>query len=116
MAGNHAAGHTRLNPAMLAGSTEDEILRCFLHLVRAWRKSEQGSVRSLHHADVVVLVSILGTDPVEIERLLVAARSGNTTAALRRRRLLLASVAALSIGLGAVRSPAAQERRAITAR
>jgi LPXTG-site transpeptidase (sortase) family protein len=84
---------------MLTGSTDDQILRSFLALVRSWRGSVQGSPLPLRRADLDVLVSILGTEAAEIERRLVAATACNATTARRCRRLLLASVAALSIGL-----------------
>jgi LPXTG-site transpeptidase (sortase) family protein len=84
---------------MLVGSTDEEILRCFLGLVRSWRGSARSRALPLRRADVDVLVSILGTDAAEIERRLVAATACNPITARRCRRLLLASVAAISIGL-----------------
>src|SRR6187551_2256705 len=81
-----AAGRTGLNPRMLAGTTDDEVLRCFLAQVRSWRGSTPGSPLPLRRADLAVLVSILGTDGAEIERRLVAATACNPTTARRGRR------------------------------
>jgi LPXTG-site transpeptidase (sortase) family protein len=94
-----AAGRTGLDRGLLVGSTEQEILHCFLGLVRSWRGSERSSALPLRRADVDALVSILGTDEAEIERRLVAATACNPSTARRCRRLLLASVATISIGL-----------------
>jgi LPXTG-site transpeptidase (sortase) family protein len=89
-----------LDPALLLGGTDAEILRCFLDLVRKWRGDKQRSAPRLRQADVAVLVSILGTDSAEIERRLIAATACTSASASLGRRLLLASLGgALSIAL-----------------
>ena len=88
-----------LNPGLLVGSTDEEILRCYLELVRGWRGSRQLAGMQLRRDDVAVLVAILGTDGAEIERRLVAATACSITTARRCRSLLLASVGALAVGL-----------------
>jgi len=88
-----------LDPALLVGANDDEILRGYLDLVRTWRGTRQPTVLSLRAADVAVLVSILGTDSTEIERRLIGATACTTAAAKRGRRLLLASLGALTVSL-----------------
>jgi len=88
-----------LDPGLLVGSTDAEILQCFLDLVRTWRGYGRRSSMRLRQADVAVLVAILGTDSAEVERRLVAATACSPNVARRGRRLLLASVGALALGL-----------------
>jgi LPXTG-site transpeptidase (sortase) family protein len=88
-----------LDPAILLGANDDEILRGYLDLVRTWRGTRRRTVLPLRAADVAVLVSILGTDSTEIERRLIGATACTTAAAKRGRRLLLASLGALTVGL-----------------
>jgi LPXTG-site transpeptidase (sortase) family protein len=88
-----------LEPGLLVGADDDEILRCFIALVRTWRGAGTRAALPLRRADVAVLVAILGTDRAEIERRLIAATACSRAAATRGRRLLLASLGALVIGL-----------------
>ncbi len=88
-----------LDPGVLVGTTDAEILRCFLDLVRTWRGCGPGHALRLRQADVAVLVTILGTDSAEIERRLVAATACTPKVARRCRRLLLASAAALVLAV-----------------
>jgi LPXTG-site transpeptidase (sortase) family protein len=89
-----------LDPGLLVGSTDDEIRRHFLRLVRGWRRATPRTAVRLRQADVAVLVSILGTDRAEMERRLVAVTACTIRAARRGRRVLLASIGALSVGAG----------------
>ena len=89
-----------LDAGLLVGNTDADILRCYIDLVQRWRGADQGSAPRLRDADVAVLVSILGTDSVEIERRIIAATACTRAAATRGRRLLLAGLGgALTIGL-----------------
>ncbi len=88
-----------IDPGLLVGSTDEEVLRCFLDLVRRWRGVRPRTAMRLRQADVAVLVSILGTERAEIERRLVAATACTIRTARRCRRLLLASAGVLSIGV-----------------
>lgn len=87
------------DPRLLVGSTDAEILRGFVQLVRTWRGERPGSELQLREADVAMLVAILGTDSAEVERRLVAATACSPALARRGRRLLLASAAVLALGL-----------------
>jgi LPXTG-site transpeptidase (sortase) family protein len=88
-----------VDPGLLVGATEDEILRSYIDLVRTWRGVEARDTLRLRQADVAVLVSILGTDGAEIERRLIRATACTPKAARRGRLLLFASVGALSLQL-----------------
>jgi LPXTG-site transpeptidase (sortase) family protein len=88
-----------LEPGLLVGADDDEILRCFLALVRTWRGADKRAALRLRRADIAVLVAILGTDRAEIERRLIAATACSRAAATRGRRLLLAGLGAVVIGL-----------------
>jgi LPXTG-site transpeptidase (sortase) family protein len=91
-----------LVPGLLVGSTDTEILRCYVDLVRSWRGLRWralGRPLRLRAADVTVLVAILGSDSAEIERRLVAATSCTPRAARRGRRVLAAGVGALAVGM-----------------
>lgn len=90
------------DPGLLVGSTDAEILRSYLDLVRTWRGLRRPSAKQplrLRATDVGILVTILGTDAGEIERRLREATGCSPRAARRGRRLLVASAGALSIGL-----------------
>jgi LPXTG-site transpeptidase (sortase) family protein len=91
-----------LDPGVLVGSTDAEILARFLDLIRSWRGRQgrsAGQPQRLRAADVAVLVEILGTDSAEVERRLVAATACTPKAARRARRLLFASAGALALSL-----------------
>ena len=91
-----------LDPGLLRGDSDDEILRCYIELVQQWRGTEHDDAPRLRRADVAVLVSILGTDRIEIERRLIAVTACTSAAARRGRRLLLAGLGgALTISLTA---------------
>jgi LPXTG-site transpeptidase (sortase) family protein len=96
-----AACGAGVDPGLLVGATDDEVLRSYLDLVRTWRGAGRRDAIRLRRADVAVLVSILGTDDAEIERRLVRATACTPKAARHGRLLLLASVAALSLPLTA---------------
>lgn len=89
----------RFDPGLLVGTTDEEVLRCYLTLVQTWRGGGEVSAMRLRQADLAVLVAILGTDRDEIERRLVAVTDCSPAAASLGRRLLMASVGAIVIGL-----------------
>jgi LPXTG-site transpeptidase (sortase) family protein len=94
------SGHGRgVDPGLLTGTTDEEILRSYLHLVRTWRGAKRRDTLRLRQADVAVLVSILGTDDAEIERHLMRATACTPRVARYGRLLLFASVGALSLQL-----------------
>lgn len=80
------------------GTTDDEVLRGYLELVRTWRGRSTSTMR-FRHDDLVVLVGILGTDAKDIERRLIAITGCTRSTAKRFRRLLFVSLAALPVGL-----------------
>lgn len=88
-----------LDPGLLVGSTDAEILQGFVDQVRTWRGGTRRQALRLRQDDVAVLVAILGTDSAEVERRLVAATACSPRLARRGRRLLLASVGVLALGL-----------------
>jgi LPXTG-site transpeptidase (sortase) family protein len=90
-----------LDPGVLRGSTEDEVLRRFVATVRRWRGSGAAAER-FRHDDLVVLVELLGTDAAAIERRLIALTGCDRTTARRVRRLLLVGLAALPVAPAAL--------------
>ena len=88
-----------LDPAVLVGSTDTEILQGFVRLVRTARGGSLRRPLPLRDADVAALVAILGTDSAEVERRLVAATACSPSVARHGRRLLLAGVGVLALGL-----------------
>lgn len=92
----------RLDTGLLVGSTDEEVLRSFLVLVRSWRDSPTEIPLRLRRTDAAVLVAILGTDRHAVERRLVASTSCTPRTARHCRRLLLASVGAVMLGITGV--------------
>lgn len=86
-----------LDSSLVTGSSDDEVLRGYVALVRTWRGGCTTALR-FRQDDLVVLVGILGTDPEDIERRLIAITGCTRSKARHLRRLLLVSIAALPVG------------------
>jgi LPXTG-site transpeptidase (sortase) family protein len=90
-----------LDPAVLAsGGSDAALLRGYVELVRTWRGAGPHDLR-FRQDDIVVLVGILGSDAVEIERRLIALTGCTKQTARRLRRLLLVGLVALPVGVTA---------------
>ena len=96
-----------LDPELLAGLPDRQVLQHFVELVREWRGVSSRKRVLFRADDLRALVGILGTDATEIERRLIAITGCSTSTAKRFRRLLLVGLALpLSVVTAAAIAPA----------
>ena len=80
-----------------SGQTRDELLRGFVDQVRKWRGAGGKEKLNFRQQDVVVLSRLLGSDPDEIERRLMALTGCSRAEARRLRKWLLAALIAVPV-------------------
>jgi transcriptional regulator with XRE-family HTH domain len=85
-----------LDPAVVGGGSEAEVLKRYVGQVRVWRRAGKRTSLGFRRADIEVLVAILGTDPAAAERKLIALTSCSRKAA-QRFCVVLAALAAGAI-------------------
>jgi beta-glucanase (GH16 family)/transcriptional regulator with XRE-family HTH domain len=92
-------GMTRSN------ATSDEVLRDCVDAVRTWRKAGRKQKLTFRQTDVRALANMLGTDPDEVERRLIAITGCSPAEARLLRKWFLAAVVTIPLAspvLGAV--------------
>jgi beta-glucanase (GH16 family)/transcriptional regulator with XRE-family HTH domain len=80
-----------------SGQTSDKVLRDFVDQVRKWRHAGRKEKLNLRQQDVVVLSRLLGSDPDEIERRLIALTGCNRAEARRLRKWVLAALITIPV-------------------
>lgn len=77
--------------------TNVEVLRDFVDQVRKWRRARGKEELNFRQQDVAVLSRLLGTDPDEIERRLIALTGCSLAEARRLRKWLIAALIAIPV-------------------
>jgi beta-glucanase (GH16 family)/transcriptional regulator with XRE-family HTH domain len=80
-----------------SAQTSTEVLRDFVKQVREWRRVDSKQKLNLRQQDVVTLSELLGSDPDEIERRLIALTGCSPAEARHLRKWLVAALIALPI-------------------
>jgi beta-glucanase (GH16 family)/transcriptional regulator with XRE-family HTH domain len=80
-----------------SGQTRDEVLRDFVDQVRKWRYAGGKEKLNFRQQDVVVLSRLVGSDPDEIERRLIALTGCSRAEARRLRKWLLAALIGIPV-------------------
>lgn len=82
--------------------TPEEILRGYVDLVRQWRNADRPEKLNFRSGDVVTLAKLLGTDPDEIERRLIAMTGCSRAEARLLRKWLVAALVTMPLAYGVV--------------
>jgi beta-glucanase (GH16 family)/transcriptional regulator with XRE-family HTH domain len=80
-----------------SGQTSDEVLREFVDQIRKWRQAGGKKKLNFRQQDVVVLSELLGSDPDEIERRLIALTGCSRAEARQLRKWLLAALITIPV-------------------
>lgn len=78
-------------------ATSDEALRGYVDAIRTWRKAGRKAKLDFRESDVLALGELLGTDPDEIERRLIAITGCSRVEARQLRKWLLAAVVTIPV-------------------
>ena len=81
-------------------ATTDEVLRGYVDAVRKWRRSGRNDKLNFRAADILVLGEVLGTDPDEIERRLIAITGCSRAEAKVLRKCFLAALVTIPVAAG----------------
>lgn len=87
-------------PITESDATSDETLRGFVKAVRKWRKAGRKDTLKFRAGDVLALSEVLGTDPGEIERRLIAITGCSPFEARLLRKWFLAALVTLPVASG----------------
>jgi transcriptional regulator with XRE-family HTH domain len=85
-----------------SGATSDEVLRGYVDAVRKWRKSGRQGKLHFRENDLLALGKVLGTDPDEIERRLIAITGCSPVEARLLRKRFLAALVTIPVAAGLI--------------
>lgn len=88
--------------ATRSDATSDEVVRDYLDTVRKWRKSGRKNKLNFRENDVLALARVLGTDPEEIERRLIAIIGCSGVEARRLRKRFLEALVTIPLASGLI--------------
>jgi transcriptional regulator with XRE-family HTH domain len=83
-------------------AASDEVLRGFVEAVRKWRKAGRKDKLNFRENDLLALGKVLGTDPDEIERRLIAITGCSPGEARQLRKWFLAALVTIPVAAGLI--------------